>query len=205
MPAIVTVLGRALFWPSKKWKQEPEAAHFGKIGNALGRRPAIFAIASGGLLATITVFAFSFNPSFDFNSSLPEDVDSTEGLKVFQEHFAAGAAEPAPVMLVSDDDTPLDPADLEEFQQAFEGVEGVDQGFPPQVSEDGTAAEFSLILENDPVSDAALEDVKGPIRTPRTTRPPRAPRRSSAARPRCSPTCRRRWPATTGWCSRSRR
>jgi RND superfamily putative drug exporter len=164
VPAIVTVLGRALFWPSKKWKQEPEAARFGRIGNALGRRPAIFAVVSGGLLATITVFAFSFNPSFDFNSSLPEDVDSTKGLKVFQEHFAAGAAEPAPVMLVSDDGTPLAQADLDEFQQAFEGVEGVDQVFPGQLSDDGTAAEFSLILENDPVSDAALADVKGPIR-----------------------------------------
>ena len=32
VPAVVTVLGRALFWPSKKWRDEPKAARFAKIG-----------------------------------------------------------------------------------------------------------------------------------------------------------------------------
>ena len=45
-----------------------------------------------GILAVLAVFAFSFNPSFDFNSSLPDDVESTKALKTFQAHFAAGAS-----------------------------------------------------------------------------------------------------------------
>jgi putative drug exporter of the RND superfamily len=163
VPAVVTVLGRALFWPSKKWRQEPDAARFGRIGDALGHRPGRFATASGLLMAVLAVFAFQFNPSFDFTASLPDDVESTEALETFQEHFAAGASEPVPVILVSDDGT-LDQADLDAYRAELEGADGVAQAFPAQPSEDGTTALFSLVLDNDPASDAALEDVKGPIR-----------------------------------------
>ena len=163
VPAVVTVLGRALFWPSKKWREEPKGARFAKVGDALGRRPGTFAAASGGVLAVLAVFAFSFNPSFDFNSSLPDDVESTEALHTFQAHFAAGAAEPVPVILRSDDDT-LDKAALEQYRTDLEGADGVDQVYPAQPSKDGRTALFNVVLDSDPVSDQALEDVKGPIR-----------------------------------------
>lgn len=163
VPAVVTVLGRALFWPSKKWRQEPEAARFGKIGQNLGRRPGVFAAASGLVLVVLGVFAFSFNPSFDFTSSLPKDVESTKSLNTFQEHFAAGASEPVPVIVRADDGT-LDEASLETFASDLGEAQGVSQVYPATVSDDGTAAQFMVVLDNDPASDQALDDVKGPIR-----------------------------------------
>ncbi|MBB3041363.1 MMPL family transporter [Nocardioides soli] len=163
VPAVVTVLGRALFWPSKKWRQEPEAARFGKIGQNLGRRPGVFAAASGLVLAVLGVFAFSFNPSFDFTSSLPKDVESTKSLNTFQEHFAAGASEPVPVIVRADDGT-LDEASLETFASDLDEAQGVSQVYPATVSDDGTTAQFMVVLDNDPASDQALDDVKGPIR-----------------------------------------
>ncbi|WP_395693436.1 MMPL family transporter [Nocardioides sp.] len=163
VPAVVTVLGRALFWPSKKWRDEPTGARFARIGDSLGRRPGVFALVSGGILAVLAVFAFSFNPSFDFNSSIPDDVESTQGLKTFQAHFAAGATEPVPVILKSDDG-PIDQGELQAFADALAKADGVAQVYPGQLSEDGTAAQVSLVLDSDPVSDQALADVKGPIR-----------------------------------------
>lgn len=163
VPAVVTVLGRALFWPSKKWRHEPEGARFGRVGAALGRRPGRFALASGAVMVALAAFALSFNPSFDFNSSLPKDVESTQGLEVFQKHFAAGASEPVPVVLVSDDG-PLDQTTLETYRSDLEAAQGVTQVYPAEVSEDGTAAQFSVVLDHDPASDAALNDVKGPVR-----------------------------------------
>jgi putative drug exporter of the RND superfamily len=165
VPAVVTLLGRALFWPSKKWMREPEGARFARVGDSLGRRPGVFAAVSGLALAALAVFAFGFNPSFDFTSNLPEDAESTEGLETFQEHFAAGAAEPAPILLVSEAGSRIEATDLEAFQRELEGAEGVAQTFPGRPSEDGTAAEFQVILDHDPVSDAAVSDVEGPIRT----------------------------------------
>lgn len=165
VPAVVTVLGRALFWPSKKWKVEPEAARFSRVGESLGRRPGVFAVASGLIMAVLAVFAFSFNPSFDFNASLPKNVESTEALETFQDHFAAGAAEPIPVMLVADEGTTLEQADLDAYATALGEADGVDQVYPSQLSEDGTVAQFSVVLEADPVSDAAMQAVKGPVRS----------------------------------------
>ena len=164
VPAVITLLGRKLFWPSKKWMQEREGHTFERVGDSLGRRPGVFAAATGLILAGLAVFAFGFNASFDFNSSLPEDEESTQALETFQEHFAAGAAEPTPIMLTSTDDSPIDESDLTAFQQDLEGTEGVSRVFPGRLSEDGTAAEVSVILDHDPVSDAAVADVKGPIR-----------------------------------------
>jgi RND superfamily putative drug exporter len=163
VPAVVTVLGRALFWPSKKWRQEPKSARFGKIGENLGRRPGVFAAASGLLLAVLAVFAFGFNPSFDFNSSLPDDVESTEALHTFQDHFAAGASEPVPV-IVQAEDGKLDEAELQTFGDALSKADGVAQVYPATISDDGTTAQVSIVLDSDPVSDQALQDVKGPIR-----------------------------------------
>lgn len=163
VPAVVTVLGRALFWPSKKWREEPKGARFAQVGGSLGRRPGAFAAVSGLVMAVLAVFAFSFNPSFDFTSSLPDDVESTEALETFQDHFAAGAAEPVPVLLRADGGQ-VDPASFEAFAGALQEADGVAQVIPGQPSEDGTAALFNVVLESDPASDQALQDVKGPIR-----------------------------------------
>ena len=39
VPAVVSLLGPRVFWPSKAWRREPKAARFAAIGRALGRRP----------------------------------------------------------------------------------------------------------------------------------------------------------------------
>ncbi|WP_246086539.1 MMPL family transporter [Nocardioides humi] len=130
VPAVVTLLGKALFWPSRKWREEPTGSRFGRIGDAVGRRPVAFVGASGAVLAALAVFALGFNASFDFNSSLPKDVESTEGLTTFQEHFAAGASEPVPVLLSVEEGTTLDDAQLESFRSALADAHGVDEAYP---------------------------------------------------------------------------
>ena len=39
VPAVVSLLGPRVFWPSKAWRREPKAARFAAIGRALGRLP----------------------------------------------------------------------------------------------------------------------------------------------------------------------
>jgi RND superfamily putative drug exporter len=52
IPAVVTLLGTRVFWPSKAWQREPKGARFAAIGRSLGKRPAVFAGAPqpGGAL-----------------------------------------------------------------------------------------------------------------------------------------------------------
>ena len=52
VPAVVTLLGRKLFWPSKTWTQEPKGARFERDRRlAWAGGPACFAAVSGLILA----------------------------------------------------------------------------------------------------------------------------------------------------------
>lgn len=165
IPAVVSLLGTKVFWPSKAWKKEPEGARFGAMGDALGRHPGRFALASGLLLASLAVFAFGFKPSFDFSQlSLPDDAESMVASDRMLEGYPAGATAPQTVVLRSTDGTPLDQADFAPYAEALGAADGVAQVAPPIPSSDGTAAIFVTTLDDDPMSDAAMEKVEGPIR-----------------------------------------
>ena len=165
VPAVVSLLGRALFWPSKSWKTEREGARFTAIGKALGAHPARFAIVSGAVLAILAVFSLGFKPSFDFASSLPKDAESTVALKTLQKSLPAGATDPIQVLVHTKDGSKIDPAALTSFGTELAKAQGVAVVSPPQASADGTSAMFSAVLKDDPGSDAAIANVKGPIRS----------------------------------------
>ena len=163
VPAVVTLLGRALFWPSKKWGQEPKAARFGAVGASLGRRPGAYALASGGVLALLTCFALGFNPTFDFNSSLPKGAESTEALTTLKTGLPPGATDPSYVMLKAKDGQ-LTADQVSAFEEDFKAAKGVAFVAPGETSKSGKAAAFTFVLKDDPGSDAAIANVKGPIR-----------------------------------------
>ena len=165
VPAVVALLGRRLFWPTKKYLIEPEGAQFARIGRALGKRPGLFAAASGLVLAVLAVFALGFTPSFDFNSSLPAKAESTKALKTLEAHLPAGETSPITVMLESSTGRPVDPRLLPAYATALGRATGIDQVAPAVVSKDGKVALFSAVLSDSPTSQKAEDNVEGPIRT----------------------------------------
>jgi RND superfamily putative drug exporter len=165
VPAIVTVLGRALFWPSKKYMQEPEAARFAALGRSLGQHPGRYALASGGALALLALVAFTFNPTFDLGSSgTAATAESTVALKTLEKGYPAGATDPTVVLLHSTDDQPLAAGDLTSFKDALTQADGVAQVADALPNKSGTTASYQVYLDGDPASDASIAAVKGPIR-----------------------------------------
>jgi RND superfamily putative drug exporter len=165
VPAIATVLGRALFWPAKSWRREPKAARFEAVGAALGRRPALFAIVSGGVLAVLAVFALGFSPTFDLaDSGSSQTAESAVALKTLEKGLPAGATDPSTVLVHSTTGKPLADGELTTYAEALATADGVAQVAPAQLSEDGRTASFSVLLDSDPASDAAIADVRGPVR-----------------------------------------
>ncbi|HEX4190581.1 MAG TPA: MMPL family transporter [Marmoricola sp.] len=165
VPAVVSLLGRRLFWPTKKYMIEPEGAQFAKIGTALGKRPVVFAAASGLILAVLAVFALGFTPSFDFDSSLPAKAESTKALHTLEAHLPAGETNPITVMLTSTDGKAIDPSILPGYAKDIAAAKGIDQVAPGVLSKDGKTALFSAILAGSPTSQTAEDNVRGPIRT----------------------------------------
>ncbi|GAA4077331.1 MMPL family transporter [Nocardioides kongjuensis] len=164
IPAFATVVGRAFFWPSKKWRIASKGARFEKIGNAVGRSPVRYALVSGGALLVLSIFALSFTPTFDIgSSSSAKNIESAKASKTLEEGgFSAGATQPAPVVLHSDE--ALDPATFPAFKAALADAKGVSDVADPIPAPDGRTAIFMTTLEHDPSSDDALDDVREGLR-----------------------------------------
>ncbi|MFL6023341.1 MAG: MMPL family transporter, partial [Marmoricola sp.] len=165
VPALLTLFGKRLFWPSKRWGQEPEAARFAAIGRSLGKRPAVFAVASGLVLAVLAIFALSFNPTFDFTASLPKAAESTKALTTLQKGLPAGATDPATVMLVANDGGQVTQGQLDQFQKDLGKPKGAAALIPGQLSANGKAGALAIVLTKEPGSDESIANVRGPIRT----------------------------------------
>lgn len=173
VPAVVSLMGKKVFWPSKAWQREPKRAMSARIGNSLGRRPGLYAIISGGLLVVLSIFAFGFKPSFDFgSSSLPKEAESTIALDTLKKGLPAGTTDPSTVLVTADQGKALSQAELAPYAARLSKVEGVGQVSPPQLSTDKTTAAYSVTLDDDPMSDKALDVVGGPLRDAAHQSPP---------------------------------
>ncbi|MFF2552742.1 MMPL family transporter [Nocardia sp. NPDC058058] len=164
VPAIVSLLGTKVFWPSKAWKHEPDAARFAAVGSSLGRRPGLYALVSGGVLVALGVVALGFNPTFDLSSSSTSDTsESSVYSKELLKGMPAGTTQPSQVYL-STEGAALTTDQLRDYRAALTGVSGVGQVSEPKLSENKAIAEYQVTLNDAPESDAALQTVQGPLR-----------------------------------------
>lgn len=171
VPAVVSLLGPRIFWPSKKWRREAPAARSSAIGAAMARRPALFAAVSALVLVALALGALRFNPSFDLTSgSTPKTAESQVALRALERGLPPGATDPTDVYITGA--KPLDAAALAAYRKQLQAVTGVGSVSPPRLSRDRTAADFTVTLSTAPESDRALADVKGPLRTTAHTAAP---------------------------------
>jgi putative drug exporter of the RND superfamily len=166
IPAVVALLGTRVFWPSKAWRTEPRGARFAAIGRSMGRHPGRFAAVSGLVMVALTIAAFSFHPTFDLSSS---STSSTAESTVWQNQLLrgepAGSTNPSQVYLESDSGATLSAAELDAYRSQLQSVPGVGSVSPAVPNPKGTVAVYEVNLSNDPASSAAMNTVKGPLRT----------------------------------------
>lgn len=166
VPAVVSLLGTKVFWPSKSWRREPEAARFAALGRGVGRRPAVFAGASGLVMIALTVGAFGYHPSFDLASGgIPKTAESAVALRTLEKGLPAGATDPTDVFLHNIGGQSLSAAELSSYRAELARLPSVGAVAAPRLSADSATADFSITLTTDPASTAAINAVKGPIRS----------------------------------------
>ncbi len=162
VPAILSLIPeRVLFWPSKAWQREPKNARFAALGNTVQRRPGLVAVLSGGLMVILAIGAFGFKGTFDLAAgSMPKTKESMVVQNTLMTNFSAGASAPSEVYLTSSNGTPLDKAGFDSFTATLGKVKGVGQVTPePKLSKDGLTADFTVLLKDDPASNAAIDAV----------------------------------------------
>jgi RND superfamily putative drug exporter len=164
VPAVVSLLGTKVFWPSKAWKKEPTGARFAAIGASMRRRPAVFAAVAGVVMAALALGALNFNPTFDLAAgSTSKTAESQVALTDLEKGLPSGATDPTHVYLHSNSGQLANGA-LTSYGQQLKGVSGVGEVAAPTLSKDKSTADYTVTLKNDPASDKALATVKGPLR-----------------------------------------
>ncbi|MEU1043322.1 MMPL family transporter [Streptomyces sp. NPDC005907] len=160
IPAVVSLIGPKVFWPSKSWQREPENARFAALGRGVQRRPALTAALSGLVLVALSLGMFGYNATFDLASgSMPDTKESMVVQDEMQKAYSAGAAAPTDVYLSSSDGKPLDKAAFGAYAQKLGAVDGVANARMTQLNKDGTTADFTVTLEYEASTDKAIDAV----------------------------------------------
>ncbi|KMS85203.1 membrane protein [Streptomyces regensis] len=160
IPAVVSLIGPKVFWPSKSWKTEPENARFAALGRGVQRRPALTAVVSGLVLLVLSLGTLGYKATFDLASgSMPKTKESMVVQDEMQKAYSAGAAAPTDVYLSSTDGKPLDTSAFDAYAKKLGAVDGVANARMAQVNKAGTTADFTVTLKYEASTDKAIDAV----------------------------------------------
>ncbi|MFQ3555713.1 MMPL family transporter [Streptomyces gramineus] len=160
IPAVVSLIGPKVFWPSKSWQQEPSNARFAALGRSVQRRPALTAAVSGLILLVLSLGTLGYKATFDLASgSMPKTKESMVVQDRMQTAYSAGAAAPTDVYLSSRDGKPLDRSAFDAYAAKLGAVDGVASARMSQVNKAGTTADFTVTLKYEASTDKAIDAV----------------------------------------------
>ncbi|MFI6406001.1 MMPL family transporter [Streptomyces sp. NPDC050548] len=160
IPAVVSLIGPKVFWPSKSWQREPENARFAALGRGVRSRPALTAALSGLVLVALSLGTLGYKATFDLASgSMPKTKESMVVQDEMQEAYSAGAAAPTDVYLSSSDGRALDRSTFASYAEKLGAVDGVASARMSQVNKGGTTADFTVTLKYEASTEKAIDTV----------------------------------------------
>ncbi|MFE2867441.1 MMPL family transporter [Embleya sp. NPDC059259] len=172
VPAVVSLIGPKVFWPSKTWQHQPKGTAFHRIGGLVGGKPLAVAVVSGVIMLAFAAGALNFKADYDQFGQLPGDTESAKAMKDMQLDFAAGTLNPTQIYLKSKNGQPIDKGAAERFALSLKGVEGIgdlngaggpDENSHVKVSDDRMSAEIAIVLKESPFANKALDTI-APLR-----------------------------------------
>lgn len=162
IPAILSLLGPRVFWPSRRWARPPSSPFYRRVGGLIGRRPGAVTLASGGLMLLLALGAPFFQADYNGISQLPKDAEARQSYEKMQRSIPAGAMAPVQVYLTGE--TQLERERVRRLFRQHSRPSGVATATPPVFSQDGRTARIDLLLRGNPYSNRSLDLVEGPIR-----------------------------------------
>jgi RND superfamily putative drug exporter len=161
MPAITAVTGRALFWPSRSWAKERTTGPAARLGRRIARTPGRAALAVIAVLVVLSTVALGTRMSYDVRGG-----PSTAATRTADEISAAlskGASDPLHIYVKATGGA-LTAAQLEPMRRRLTAVPGVSAVGAAALSSDRHGAQVDVALKAGPVTKAAMDVVRGPLR-----------------------------------------
>ncbi|WP_102707750.1 MMPL family transporter [Terribacillus saccharophilus] len=169
VPALLTIIGRASFFPfipRTEDMQEERAKEKGKpvrtkkphnkIGNSVGslviRHPWKIAIATLVVLGILAGISSRITYTYDTLSSFPDDMPSKEGFEILTDHVNAGELAPVSVITETDDPEAVRAA-LEELPYAATVMD------PEQSESNDQLIRIQIELDENPYSNEAMAHI----------------------------------------------
>ncbi len=162
VPALFILLGRHLFWPLGP-RRASEGGVFVREAEFVAGHPGVVAAVLVVVLGGLTVVAGGYKPTYNTLSELPSSTSSQVAYNTLSSAFPAGALSPTQVYVT--DSQPLAQNNLQTLVNNLGKAKGVASVGSPVLSSDKKAALTNVILKDDPYSNAALDNVKGPVRS----------------------------------------
>jgi RND superfamily putative drug exporter len=175
IPAVVTVIGPRVFWPSKSHRRTPRGSIFKWVGGIVASRPAVVAVGAVVLLGAMAAGAVNLKQSYESVGSPEPGTSAATWFDEMRTGFPAGVTAPTSIFVKSTDGSQLDAAALKTYTDALAKVDGVgtvqplgaDAGGKPvswALSKDGQVAQINVLLDDNPFSAAAMGAVKNQVR-----------------------------------------
>ncbi|MYU22962.1 MMPL family transporter [Streptomyces sp. SID8352] len=163
MPALLTVCGRRMFWPSRSLTGAPRPGPSARAGELIVRRPFAALLLCVALLGALAAGLSGIRMDFgqtSGDSGTPAAATAAEIARA----LPAGVSDPATVYVTADGGGTLAADTLRPLSTALAGVDGVGSVAEPVLSEDRSAARVDLYLDADSATQKARDLVSGPVR-----------------------------------------
>ena len=164
IPAVVSLLGPRVFWPSRSWRREPQAARFTALGRALGAGPAPSRPSPGWC-------SWPW-PSARSATSRPSTCPRRASRPAPDRRrrctpWRRGYRPARPTRPTCSCTPPLagrcPAADLAAYGAKLKALPGVGSVAPPKLSADRATADYTVTLSDDPQSTAAVNAMKNTL------------------------------------------
>jgi putative drug exporter of the RND superfamily len=148
LPALLSVFGRAVFWPSKTQAGTGKAGVWGRVAVRIVRRPAATLITGLVVFGGLAIAVTAYTPSgFGGNTNAPAGTDSAAGSAILSAHFPNTSANPTNIIYRLRQSTWTDPQVLATAQRQLT-VSGLFTGITGPLNPNGgqlTAAQLTSL------------------------------------------------------------
>lgn len=159
IPAIISIIGEKLFWPTKPSKHKVKPTISKRIGTIVSNHPGKVALAVIILVVFLGIGALSYRSDFSSFSSAPKNTQSAAGTTKLESAFPPGQLAPTLVYVSSSEK--LTQSQISYASERLKQVPGIAAVAPAVLSADGKNAQYNLVLSSNPYSASAIATVKG--------------------------------------------
>jgi RND superfamily putative drug exporter len=159
MPALLALLGRRAFWPRRpKLGDATEHRTWQRIAERVAAAPKRAAAVVAVILVALALGCLLYSPRFSFTEDFLKDMPSKQGYALLEKHFPKGSLAPTTVLIKAPQAPPESVTGM--IVGALNKSPGVAAAFPTGTADDGKLLSFQVILDGDPYSKEALQQVR---------------------------------------------